>query len=292
MSKPVSAAGYSQPVTEACERVLVTLVRGLGPWKESIYLIGGLTPRYLVQQPLKGVPHIGTTDVDIVVELEMLADTDAYHTLEENLTKLGFERGKNKDGKQTNWRWEAKTEDGITVVLELLADNPKLSGGRVKPLPTEGNISALNIPHSSMVFDHHIVRTIRAPLLKNGGIAEEKIRHADIVTFLCLKAFALDQRKENKDAYDVIFCLENFEGGAAAVADAFKKAQTGKYANVIERAVEIFRKRFADDEQTEGYLKDGAVMAAEFDGLSDREGRVLRQRQATDAVTAFLDALK
>ena len=26
----------------------MTLLRGLGPWKESVFLVGGLTPRYLV----------------------------------------------------------------------------------------------------------------------------------------------------------------------------------------------------------------------------------------------------
>ena len=59
-------------------------------------------------------------------------------------------------------------------------------------MPTEGNISALNIPHSSMVFDHHEVKEIRADLLGERGIAVETIRHADIVSFTCLKAFALE----------------------------------------------------------------------------------------------------
>ena len=49
MNKPRNADGYKNEVTENCERVLVTLLRGLGPWKDSIYLIGGLTPRYLIK---------------------------------------------------------------------------------------------------------------------------------------------------------------------------------------------------------------------------------------------------
>ena len=42
--KPATFDGYSDPYTEDCERVLVTLLRGLGPWKESVYLIGDLRP--------------------------------------------------------------------------------------------------------------------------------------------------------------------------------------------------------------------------------------------------------
>jgi hypothetical protein len=49
MAKPATLDGYSDQYTQDCERVLVTLLRGLGPWKESVYLVGGLTPRYLVK---------------------------------------------------------------------------------------------------------------------------------------------------------------------------------------------------------------------------------------------------
>src|SRR3989442_818309 len=36
--------GYSDQYTIDSERVLVTLLRGLGPWKDSVFLVGGLTP--------------------------------------------------------------------------------------------------------------------------------------------------------------------------------------------------------------------------------------------------------
>lgn len=90
MAKPATLDGYSDQYTLDCERVLVTLLRGLGPWKESVYLIGGLTPRYLVAARPPVVPaHAGTLDVDIVIDLQILTDTDAYHTLENNLTRMG-----------------------------------------------------------------------------------------------------------------------------------------------------------------------------------------------------------
>ncbi len=78
------------------------------------------------------------------------------------------------------------------MVVELLADAPEIAGGRVEPLPTEGNISALNIPHSSIVFNLHKVVEIRAELLAGAGIAVEEVKHADLVSFTCLKAFAFD----------------------------------------------------------------------------------------------------
>jgi hypothetical protein len=225
----------------------------------------------------------------------MLAETDAYHSLEDNLKKMGFERAENDRGEKQSWRWKTKTERGVTVILELLADNPKLSGGKVKPLPTEGNISALNIPHSSMVFDHHDVKEIRADLLGDKGIATENVRHADLVSFTCLKAFALDQRYEPKDAHDIIYCLENAEGGLEAAAKKFRDARAGKHKKVIDDALAILRKRFADDDATEGYRKDGSVAVAQFEieggDAEIREMRVLRQREASDLIMRFLKAV-
>ena len=75
MVKPSHFGGYSDAYTVDCERVLVTLLRGLGPWKESIFLVGGLAPRYLVpQRPPEMPAHAGTLDVDIVIDLQLLAD--------------------------------------------------------------------------------------------------------------------------------------------------------------------------------------------------------------------------
>ena len=139
MVKPSHFGGYSDAYTVDCERVLVTLLRGLGPWKESVFLVGGLTPRYLVPQRPPDVPaHAGTLDVDIVIDLQLLADTDAYHSLEDNLKRMGFERAVNEQGMKLSWRWQTRTEHGALMVLELLADAPQIAGGRVQPLPTVG----------------------------------------------------------------------------------------------------------------------------------------------------------
>lgn len=294
MAKPTTSDGYSDRYTQDCERVLVTLLRGLGPWKESVYLVGGLTPRYLVKARPPVVPaHAGTMDVDVVIDLQMLADTQAYQTLEDNLKKMGFERAENEKGQKLSWRWQTRTEHGGLVVLELLADAPELAGGKVQPLPTDGTISALNIPHASIVFDMHQVSEIEAELLGGNGVAIEKIRHANLVSFTCLKAFAFDQRFARKDAHDLVYCLEHAPDDAGTVAEAFRRECKGKHGEVVTRALAILRTRFAQVGETEGYRKDGPVAVAKFElGESDepelREARALRQREACDVIEQFL----
>lgn len=294
MTKPATLDGYSEQYTRDCERVLVTLLRGLGPWKESIYLVGGLTPRYLVSAPPSDAHrHAGTMDVDVVIDLQILADTEAYHTLEDNLKKLGFERAENEKEKKLSWRWQTRTEHGALMVLELLADAPDIAGGKVQPLPTEGTISALNIPHASIVFDLYQVAEIQTELLGQNGIAIEKVKHANLVSFTCLKSFAFDQRFERKDAHDLIYCIEHAPDGIDAAAEAFRKECDGRHGAVVRAALDILRRRFAGDEKIEGYRKDGPVSVAKFElGESDepelREARALRQRQVSDLIEQLL----
>lgn len=294
MAKPVTFDGYSDQYTSDCERVLVTLLRGLGPWKDSVYLVGGLTPRYLVKARPPVVPaHAGTMDVDIVIDLQILANTDAYHTLEENLKKMGFERAENDRQQKLSWRWQARTEHGALMILEFLADAPEIAGGRVQPLPTDGTISAINIPHSSIVFDLYEVTEIEAELLGGDGIAVEKIKHANLVSFTCLKAFAFDQRFERKDAHDLIYCLEHAPKGIGAVAEAFREALEGKHRDVVKNALDLLRARFVQVGDTDGYRKDGPVAVAKFelgegDEPEQREARILRQREASDVIEQLL----
>ena len=301
MPKPQTISGYEDMVTDACERVLVTLLRGLGPWKDSVFLVGGLAPRYLVTaRPPKVPKHAGTGDVDIVVDVGILTTTEAYSTLEENLKAMNFERAENDKGAKQSWRWRAEIEDGTTMILEFLADSPELGGGKVKELPSDGNVSALNIPHASMVFDHHGTVEITADLLNGKVRATEVVRYADIVTFTCLKAFAFDQRFERKDAHDLIYCIENLEGGVGAAQSAFAAALTGPHAEAIREALTRLAARFRDPNPDESYLRDGPVAVASFeddeaDVSADPDllnARILRQRHAAEIMADFLRAFE
>lgn len=294
MAKPATFDGYADRFTSDCERVLVTLIRGLGPWKESVYLVGGLTPRYLVTARPPTVPaHAGTLDVDIVIDLQILAQTEAYNTLEENLRRMGFERSTNDRGQKLSWRWQTRTERGALMVVELLADAPEIAGGRVEPLPTKGTISALNVPHSSIVFNLYQVTEIQAELLDGAGTAIERVKHANLVSFTCLKAFAFDQRFERKDAHDLIYCIEHAPEGLDGAVEMFRDTLKGVHHAVVRDTLAILRNRFAPDHAIEGYRKDGPVAVARFElgegaEADVREARTLRQREVSDVIEQLL----
>jgi hypothetical protein len=75
------------------------------------------------------------------------------------------------------------------------------------------------------------------------------------------------------------------------LAVAFRNERAGKHGTVIEASIAILRSRFAGDEKTEGYRKDGPVSVAKFELGADaelREARALRQRQASDVIEHLL----
>ena len=71
------------------------------------------------------------------------------------------------------------------------------------------------------------------------------------------------------------------------------KGRSGKHGAVVKASLAILRSRFASDDKTEGYRKDGPVSVARFelgegDEPEQREARILRQRQACDVIEQLL----
>lgn len=294
MSKPKFADLFDKQVGPDAERVLVTLMRFLGPWRHSIVLVGGLAPAYLVRRREPDVPvHAGTGDLDLVIDLQVLADTEAYWSLEDNLVDMGFERATNEDGRPVNWRWSFTLGGGRRLVLEFLAEHPEPEGKKVVGLPVGGKVSAAHIPYASIVFDLHDTIEVTAELLVGGGLAKETIAYANIVSFTCLKAFAFDHRAERKDAHDLVYCLEHIDGGVEAAIPQFIKALKGPHREVVLKALGLLRARFAPDPD-EGYRYDGPVAVALFELReedADRDARLLRQRQASAVIERLLGGL-
>ena len=74
--------GYSANLTRDCETALVVLLQAFGSLKDTLRLVGGLVPRYLTPERSPEVPpHAGTTDVDVVLNVSVLAVSDSVSRL-------------------------------------------------------------------------------------------------------------------------------------------------------------------------------------------------------------------
>lgn len=291
--KPKTAAGYDQDHTVLCERVLVTLLRGFGPLKKTLRLVGGLVPRYLTPEQPPDVPaHAGTMDVDIVLNIQVLAEGEGYKALAKRLKELGFKRAVNQEGKASSWRWERSISEHKFVVVEFLRDEAEdIPAGSISAVEDE-KISALAIRYAGIVHEWYGEREVTAELLDDGGVTTETVRFADAVSFIILKALAFDQRHENKDAGDLVHVMRYaYAGDLNALAGEFRsRLAAGTHTDAIQEALSVLKTRFCDGDAVEGFRRDGPVACATFNlhaGASTDE-RVREQRYVSALVTEFL----
>lgn len=294
MSKPQDHSGYKPEQTAACEQLLVTLIRGIGPWRASVTVVGGLVPSLLIP----GEEHVGTTDVDLVVDLEEIAETDAYKTLEQNLKKLGLERGQNEDGRAQHFRWIRAKGGTPAATVELLCPAPASEeAGKVRSLKEGGErgLSAIGIPGAHLVFDDFVEVEITTELLDGRGAATVVVRVAGIVAYVVLKALAYESRWEPKDAYDLVFMLLNHSDGTQEIGRRFATQMTAASPDdesFYQKALVILKSRFVSDNKIRGIDKDGPVSYGSFVAPNDPEAQLLARRDAVAAIEAFLDGLE
>lgn len=288
--KPKTADSYGTAQTLACERVLVTLLGAFGTLKDTIRLIGGLVPRYLTPASPPDVPaHAGTTDVDIVFNLQVIAEGEGYASLADQLRGRGFTRYHRAGAKSpSSWQWEYKLSEHESVVVDFLHDAAD-SAQEGRLLAIEGEkVTALGIRHAGVVHDWFREQRITVELLDGAGMSTEVIRHADVTAFIILKAISFDQRGENKDAGDLVHVLR-YAGEPAQIAEEIiARYQSGRHDAAILDALDRLASRFCDGGGVEGHLRNGPVAAARFElGLDpeDDEARVLMQRNVSGLVT-------
>ncbi|WP_122420705.1 hypothetical protein [Pseudomonas viridiflava] len=285
--KPRTAAGYDQDVTSACERTLLTLLSAFGNMKETLRLVGGLVPRYLTPATPPDVPlHAGTSDVDIVLNLEVLAVENEYASLAQQLKARGFTRWV-EEGTPASWRWRRKVNDHIEVVVELLRDAGDDDPGKAISVDGE-KVSALTIRHARIVHDWYQEKEVSAQLLDGDGLSVDIVRFADVPAFVILKALALDQRQERKDAADLIHVVM-YSGTVKEVAALFvERIRSAQHSEAVHDGLTALARRFGDDQHGEGYEKVGAVAYARFWGGENEDELIARQRFAAGLIQALL----
>jgi len=291
---PKLLTNYNPQLTEDCLRVLAMLLSAVGEWKKNIILIGGLVPHLIIKrQPSAASGYVGTGDVDLVVDLAVMADPAAYSTFEEALEKLKF-KPLAEEGKPS-WKWEFAINDRTKIQVELLMDDPDLEGSKVKAIPEHGKLAACNIPHSSIVFDLYDSLTVQVDAPDGGGVTEQEVRYANLVAFTVLKIFAFRSRREGKDTHDLVFCLQHCGEDMGTIADRFVKALSGKHGAIIQKGLDDLAATFADTDDLEGYRRDGPTLAASFeipgDGADERARRLTLQRDFAGVVNSMLSEI-
>jgi len=287
----LSAADYDPAVTELCERALVTILGNAGWWAQHLYLVGGLVPRYLTVPPTASRPaHAGTRDVDLGLALAFPATTRAdYEKLAQCLQRAGFDQ--TRDEPAFTW---THAEGGLELKVDLLSETDAVAPGEsFKPRSNAGSkIQALNARGIHLLSHDHRVVEVTAERLDDQGVSTVGIRVAAPLLFIALKINALQLRHLPKDAYDLVYTLDNL-GPAAGPrpAEAGRVMAQSSIARdtFITESIELLRERFA-----EPHL-DGPGAYAQFMGVGPSDDPRLRNEAVAivgEALAAFDLSLK
>lgn len=182
-----------------CKRALVTFLGDIGLWRKRVVLVGGLVPRYLVGSvPLGVSPHVGTTDVDLVIRLAVEQDFETYKTLATNLRDSGFAPDRD------SYQW-SRLVDGAKVILEFLCDTDQVEAGKIHTTrhQTGSGFRAVNIPGAQLAARDFAKFEVEAERLDGGGMSKVTIQVAGILPFVVLKIRAFQERHYDKDSYDL-----------------------------------------------------------------------------------------
>jgi hypothetical protein len=226
---------------------------------------------------------VGTTDVDLVIGLALGDETpETYRTLQNNLDKAHFKQ------REPSYQW-ARDVDGVPVLVEFLCETEEVEAGVIfkpKGESVGSRLGAFNVRGAHLVRDDYIEFQIEGERLDGGGQSRVTVRVANVLPYTILKIFAFQQRHENKDAYDLVFTLLNYEGGPRAAGRAAAASQVAGRAQVGE-ALALLEERF----RNAGH--DGPSAYALFLADPDDEDERARLRQeAVATVREFFGGLR
>lgn len=268
-----SSLDYSEGQKEAAHRVLIELINLFDEYRDDIRIVGGWVPDLM----FPGEGHIGSVDVDILINHRKLQDT-GYLTMSKILLKHGYTEHPEK---YFSFVKQVRI-DGVTydVDVDILAG---MYGGTRKEKRSQHvqGIKALKATGGDFAF-HFAPQNIKIEARRPDGAVEvAKVNVVAVVPYLVMKTAAMGRGKA-KDAYDIYFLIKHYGGGVSEIGKLFE-GYTG-----IQTIVEM-KEKLSDKFQSPEHA--GPVDVANFLDLEDDDEKELVKRDAYEQIRAFLKFL-
>lgn len=259
--KPRERSGYRREETLQVESACLTVAVTLGALMDDLCIVGGLVPSLIIDRELGAdedpdESHPGTNDLDVGIAVALLDDRQ-YAEIGRRLRQEGFEPDTNEKGNPTlqRWRWG---DLKVTVDFLLPPVEDADVGGRV--LALDEDFGVLIAPGLELAFDEHEHVTIDGHTLK-GERVTRTIPVCGPGAFVVLKAFAFGDRAEPKDAFDLVYVIRRWPGGAEAIADRLAR-HAEPHHDVVTAALQLLVRDFGSPDLI------GPLRVAEFEGAT------------------------
>jgi hypothetical protein len=253
------------------------LVAAYGEIPEFV-LLGGLVPDLLCSEAADR--HVGTTDVDVQVDLEIQGGSVNAVRLEGALREAGFIPDSDR-----LWRWRDQVAPAMVVTIEFLADLEDVPNQTTISFDDCQSFGAVNLRGTGFASQDFEVRTITTDL----GRASKSVdlRVATLPAYLLAKVHAAQGRGLEKDWYDVAYVLlHNDDGGPIAAAqrvrDRFGAALVGLTETALGELAANFTNVDAQGSVAYATTMVGLHPALDYDVLAN---------DAVAAVANFIAAL-
>jgi hypothetical protein len=192
--------------TSASKSVLLEVSNVLGAFRDKLVIVGGWVPELLY--PQKG--HIGSLDVDLAVSPKALS-ANAYQTIRKRMQEAGY----SVHADPTRF---TKSVAGASEPVKVdLISGQYVSGEKSDAIQlNELVISGLR--GLDLAFEAcEEMELVGA--MPDGSLNSVRVRVVKPEAFILIKAFALDERKKEKDAYDIAFILKHYQPNLPSLSE-------------------------------------------------------------------------
>jgi hypothetical protein len=253
------------------------LVLAYGDVPEFV-LLGGLVPDLLCSQAPQA--HVGTTDVDVQVNLEIQGGSANAARLERALKDAGF-----KPDSERIWRWKDESAPGLVVKAEFLADLDDVPAQHTVRFKDCEMLGAVNLRGTGFAAQAWELRSMTATI--DGHPVTVDLRVATLSGYLLAKIHAAYARGLVKDWYDIAYVLiHNDAGGPAAagtlIRERFNRDLVGQTITALTELSANF-----SDETAQGSLAYAETML----GLYPELDSDVLANDAVAAVATFIAEL-
>ncbi len=271
----VDAKDYDALRVNAARSVLLELSHLLGAYRSGIVIVGGWVPGLLF--PDMTEKHIGSTDVDLALDREVLQEI-GYRSILELLLSRGY-----RQGEQPFIFYRALKFEGIDIEVEVDFLTSEYGGtGKSRRTQIVQDMHPRKARGCDLAFEMPTEISIKG-ILPDGGVDQTQIRVVSIVPFIIMKAFALGDRLKEKDAYDIYYCLKNYPGKLDGLLTEFHQYMNN---TLVKEGLNILFDKFSSPEHI------GPKFVADFLDITEPEERATLQRDAFERVAFLLESLK